>query len=263
MKKGESPSPGKAPPSNSPGLTAFLSDIHGNLDALEAVLEDMASFPVSKVYCLGDIVGYGPAPGACVKRIREICAETVLGNHELMMLMLAWRTFHDLGSELTPSLRLALSQLSKEDINWVSARPLEHENPDFCMVHSTYYQPATFHYIQDFEDAEFCLNHQPEGLCFHGHTHVPVLWEKTGPDVRGIYPDTTPFLLHPDKHYTINVGSVGQPRDSDPRAAYCLFDPAARSVVHRRIEYDIVWAQERFRQANLRPFDLERIAVGD
>jgi predicted phosphodiesterase len=245
------------------GLVAFLSDIHGNFDALEAVLEDMENFPVEQVYCLGDMVGYGPAPGACVARIRELCAETVLGNHELMMLMLAWRTLTDLGSELTPSLRLALSQLSKADINWISARPLEHTYENFCIVHSTFYQPATFHYIQDFEDAELCLANQPGPLCFHGHTHVPVIWEQCGRDVHGIHPDDTPFRLQKDSRYSINVGSVGQPRDCDPRAAYCLYNPAEHSVIHRRVEYDIARAQERFRQADMRPFDLMRIAVGD
>lgn len=245
------------------GLTAFLSDIHGNLDALEAVLEDMETFPVTRVYCLGDIVGYGPAPGACVQRIRSLCEETVLGNHELMMLMLAWRTLNDLGSELTPSLRLALKELSKDDINWVSARPLESVIDEFCIVHSTYYQPATFHYIQDFEDAECCLVNQPARISFHGHTHVPVIWEKSGKEVHGIYPETAAFLMKEDKEYCVNVGSVGQPRDGDPRAAYTLYNPAERSVLHRRVEYDIAWAQERFRAANMRAFDVQRIAVGD
>lgn len=245
------------------GLIAFLSDIHGNLDALEAVLEDLESFPVSRMFCLGDIVGYGPAPGACVQRVRRLCEETVLGNHELMMLMLAWRTLSDVGSELTPSLRLALKELSKEDINWVSARPLECQYEDFCIVHSTFYQPATFHYIQDFEDAEFCFEHQPVGLCFHGHTHVPVIWEKSGTTVRGLHPDESPFALDPERQYSINVGSVGQPRDCDPRAAYCLYNPAEGTVMHRRVRYDIAWAQERFRQANMRDFDIQRIALGD
>lgn len=245
------------------GLTAFLSDIHGNLDALEAVLEDMEDFSVTRVFCLGDVVGYGPCPGACVKRIRALCQETVLGNHELMMLMLAWRTLSDVGTELTPSLRLALKELDRDDINWVSARPLDGEIDDFCIVHSTYYQPATFHYIMDFEDAESCLENQPGRLSFHGHTHVPVIWEKGGGDVHGIHPDDTPYLLKEGKQYTINVGSVGQPRDGDPRAAYCLFNPADRSIVHRRVTYDIAWAQERFRQANMRPFDIQRIALGD
>ncbi len=257
------PCSGESPSDSSGGLTAFLSDIHGNLDALEAVLEDMEDFPVRRVFCLGDVVGYGPAPGACVQRVREICEDTVLGNHELMMLMLAWRTLSDVGTELTPSLRLALKELSKDDINWVSARPLESAFGDFCIVHATYYQPATFHYIQDFEDAEFCFEHQPAGLCFHGHTHVPVIWEKSGKEVHGIHPNDTPYLLHADKQYSINVGSVGQPRDCDPRAAYCLYNPADRSIVHRRVAYDIAWAQERFRQANMRLFDIQRIAVGD
>lgn len=245
------------------GWVALLSDIHGNLDALEAVLEDMESFPIRSVFCLGDVVGYGPEPGACVRQIRNLATHTVMGNHEMMMLMLAWRTLNDLGSELTPSLRHALNQLTPEDIEWVSSLPIGVELESFAIVHSSFHQPAAFHYIQETDDAAACMVDQPHHLSFHGHTHVPVIWKKRGAGTLCLFPAETPVTLNPFERYCVNVGSVGQPRDGDPRAAYCLYHPVSHTLLHRRVPYDISWAQERFRQAGMRPFDIERIALGD
>lgn len=245
------------------GWVALLSDIHGNLLALEAVLEDLGTWPVQSVFCLGDIVGYGPDPGECVRRIRTLAEHTVMGNHEMMMLMLAWRTLSDLGPELTPSLRRALDQLSPEDLEWVSSLPIGVEMESFALIHSSFHQPAAFHYIQETHDAAECLRDQPKPVSFHGHTHVPVIWKQRGAGTICLFPSDKPVQLQPRERYTINVGSVGQPRDEDPTAAYCLFHPASLMVLHRRVAYDIPAAQARFRAACMREFDALRIAVGD
>ncbi|MCC5846580.1 MAG: metallophosphoesterase family protein [Verrucomicrobia bacterium] len=242
---------------------AFISDIHGNLDALEAVLEDLEEQNISSVLCLGDIVGYGPEPGACVRRIREHCDYTVLGNHELMMLMLHSGMAADLGPELTPALRRALHQLTAKDREWISALPLGVNLEEFAIVHSSFFEPPIYHYIMETEDAEACIRDQPAPVSFHGHTHVPMIWEKNGKAVYGVEPGNLPTKLNPNARYCINVGSVGQPRDGDSRAAYCIFDPLEKTVTHRRVIYDIAWAQTRFEGTGLRNFDRQRIALGD
>lgn len=244
------------------GPIALLSDIHGNLDALEAVFKDMEGRGVESVICLGDVVGYGPEPGACVRLMRERCAHATLGNHELMLLMMVWRTLGDLGRELTPSIRLARTQLDREDISWISAMALGIDLDAFGVVHSSFFEPAAYHYIQGMDEAEDCIREQPNRISFHGHTHVPVIWMREKDGMSGFEPGETPHVLHPRARYCINVGSVGQPRDEDPRACYCLYNPAEGTVLHPRVEYDIPRAQERFRAAGMRFFDMERIASG-
>lgn len=250
------------PPDNACRI-ALISDIHGNLVALEAVLEDLEEQNISSILCLGDIVGYGPEPGACVRRVREHCEHTVLGNHELMMLMLHSEMAPDMGPELTPALRRALGQLKEEEREWISALPLGMNLEEFAIVHSSFCEPPIFHYIMETEDAEDCLREQPVRVSFHGHTHVPMIWEQSGQAVYGLEPGNLPNKLNPKARYCINVGSVGQPRDGDSRAAYCIFDPRKQTVLHRRVPYDIAWAQSRFEGTGLRSFDRQRIALGD
>ena len=244
------------------GHIALLSDIHGNLDALEAVLEDMKAYDVRSVICLGDVVGYGPEPGACVRLMRGLSSHATLGNHELMLLMMVWRTLGDIGKELTPSIRLARAQLDRDDIAWISAMALGKDLETFSIVHSSFFQPASYPYIQTMEDAENCIREQPTPLSFHGHTHVPVIWVHEHDGMSGFEPNEEPYLLHPRARYSINVGSVGQPRDDDPRACYCLYHPTEHTILHRRVAYDIPAAQARFRAAGMRFFDVERIAEG-
>lgn len=248
--------------SSSGGFIGVISDIHGNVDALDAVFADARTQGVISMICLGDIIGYGPEPGACLQLVREACDHVVMGNHEMMMLMIELGIAKDMGPELTPALQLALSQLSTSDLKWVKKLPLGIDLEVMGIVHASFYEPENFHYILESNDAEHCVQEQPGNLSFHGHTHEPVIWEVDLQGAMGFLPNAKPYSLRPDTRYSINVGSVGQPRDGDSRATYCIFDPHTSSIWHRRVQYDIAKAQSRFERTHLRAFDRDRLLAG-
>jgi len=247
---------------NSP--LAILSDIHGNIDALTAVMEDAAVQGCKTTVCLGDIVGYGPTPGACVRLVREQCAAVVMGNHEDMALSM---TREDLtgGEEaagLWGSLTLCQKDLNENEKQWVRQLPLSVTTGEMTFVHASLQDPHQFEYINCREGARLNFAAQETFISFHGHTHVPVVWEKADREVVGYVPEAAPPDLSPSRLYAVCVGSVGQPRDCDPRASYAIYHPRTRRLIIRRVEYDIAKARRRFRSRGMTGFHSQRITEG-
>jgi len=241
-----------------PLFLAILSDIHANIDALDAVLKDMREFPCAGLFCLGDIVGYGPEPADCVALMQERSLLTVLGNHEAM-LFFPPEGMRDI---LSAPLALARQQASPAQLRWLKSLPLQADAAPVSLCHSSLCQPATFPYIESEEEAADNFAAQETFVSFHGHSHVPVVWEENGPTVTGYEPMDTLIGLNPRRRYAVNVGSVGQPRDGDPRASYVLYDHRNRLLLHRRVEYDIARAQSRIKKAGLPDFNGDRLALG-
>ena len=237
---------------------AILSDVHGNLEALRAVLADAAP-RADAVLCLGDTVGYGAEPAACVDLLGDRARAVVAGNHEhgvAGLLDISWfNRWARAAAEWTRE------QLDDDHRAWLAALPLTHEVDEATLVHASPAQPDEWDYLVSAEDGWAAFPHFTTRWCFVGHSHVPGVWSlgSSGPDH-----DRYVGLMHADagRRYIVNVGSVGQPRDHDPRAAYGLWDAEAGSVELRRVIYDVEAARRKIMAAGLPRFLADRLTAG-
>lgn len=238
---------------------AMISDIHANLEALTAVLADIDSQQVDKIYCLGDVIGYGADPIACLDLIRQRCTGVLMGNHEHAVIGLL--SFDHLNEIARGSLTWTAAQLSEDLKDYIKSLQTEIVVNKLHLVHASPQEPTRWHYILNERAAGSALDASRANLCFVGHTHLPVIYSRTEDGVirKRLGHD---FLPDPEVKYIVNTGSVGQPRDNDPRACYLIFDSEEYEVCYRRIEYDIALAQEKMTQAEAAPLLVERIAVG-
>jgi predicted phosphodiesterase len=236
---------------------AILGDIHANLHALETVLEDAKKEGVTHYVCIGDLIGYNAFPSECLEKIRELGAPTVMGNHDYY----GSRDddlvgFHPMAAEVITWTR---NQLSEEQKQWLRDLPYSRRVETFTMVHSTLDNPHKWGYVLDRYDAESNFNYQTTSVCFYGHTHIPIAFEK-GDEVRsGLY---SKIKIKVGRKYFINVGSIGQPRDGDPRAAYTIYDMMNNTIELKRLEYDLAGAQEKILEAGLPNKVAARLATG-
>lgn len=231
---------------------AILGDIHGNWHALNAVLADAAAQGVNHFACVGDIVGYNANPRECIDKVRELGCVSVRGNHDHYCSHdECLRDFHPLAANVVDWTR---SQLSADQAEFLRTLKLSRIQEGFTIVHSTLDMPEKWGYVFDELAAEPHFHYQSTAVCFHGHTHVPVVFEKGGRVQRNAFSLVKVVL---GKKYFINVGSVGQPRDGDPRSAYAIFDIGRKEIELRRIPYDIAAAQKQILAAGLP----ERLAV--
>ena len=237
---------------------AILGDIHANLDALKVVLDDCRSQGVTDFLCTGDVVGYNANPCECLKIIRDLGCPVVMGNHDHYVS--SRQNLEDFNPHAAAVIEWTRRQLTVEDIYWLRALPFVKTTMGITLVHATMDNPEAFGYVFDHLQAEAHFSHQVTPLCFHGHTHCPMIYEK---QIGAVYRiDAQDFKMPIGRKYFINVGSVGQPRDGDPRAAYALYDPKAREVTFRRLEYDVEAAQQRILAAGLPARLAERLAIG-
>jgi diadenosine tetraphosphatase ApaH/serine/threonine PP2A family protein phosphatase len=230
--------------------TAIISDIHGNLEALEAVLASIQSEGSDRIICLGDIVGYGADPGPCVERIRAVSAMTVLGNHDAAAVDLAMAD--RFSSHAAAAILWTRSALSPEHLQYLRGLPLTHRESDAQYVHASPLEPALWNYIFDSIDARQALTAVERGLCFIGHTHMPALFRERraqGP-------------LQREERAIINVGSVGQPRDGVPESCYGMFDDEAWTYRTVRVPYDVATAAKKIRESGLPSRLADRLFVG-
>ena len=241
-------------------LIALVSDIHGNIDALEAVFHDIDSREVDEIICLGDIVGYGAAPAECVALIRERCSATVIGNHDELVVRANDEVI--IPERVAAGLRLARSQLSDDQLAWLRDLLRLQQLHEFTIVHASLDCPEQYPYISSDAEARVHFRRQETALCFIGHTHVPIIAEEAPEGIKWVIPGDKSILLNQDHRSAINVGSIGQPRDEDPRASYGLFDNDHNTFQICRIPYDIKKAQERMRTAGLPESNARRLELG-
>lgn len=226
---------------------AIISDIHANLTALEEVLKDAENNGVSSYACLGDIVGYGPNPAECVTKIQEMKCACVKGNHDEYV-----TNSYDLtsfNSEARLALEWTRGKLSEGQKEWLGNLPYTRRLGRNMLVHATLKNPEQWDYVRNSFDASIMMGHQKTPICFYGHTHMPVAYEKSGASAQRI--DTSLIQLQEGSKYLINVGSVGQSRDGDPKASYIIFDRAARTIEFRRVNYDIHYVADEIGNNNL------------
>jgi predicted phosphodiesterase len=236
---------------------AIISDIHANLEALQAVLQDAEEQQCTHFICLGDVVGYNANPHECVERIQALECPTVKGNHdEQASLIESSRDFNELAEHAIEWTRENLTDADKE---WLRDLRLQRQVRDFTIVHATLDTPEQWGYVFNNLDASASFTYQHTVLCFFGHTHVPMGFVRDD-SVKRIRIDR--LHIDPTKKYFINVGSVGQSRDGDWRASYCVYDGQENVVEQRRLEYDLKTAQDKIIRAGLPRLLAERLALG-
>ena len=236
---------------------AIFSDIHSNLEALEAVLQDARERECTDFVCLGDVVGYNANPHECVSRIREMDCPIVKGNHdEQASLTESSRDFNELAEH---AINWTREHLEEDDKNWLRDLRMQRQVRDFTIVHATLDTPAQWGYVFNNLDATASFTYQHTTVCFFGHTHVPMAFVREE-GVRRMLFEQLP--IDPTKKYFVNAGSVGQPRDGDWRAAYCVYHLEKNVIEQRRVKYDLQTAQKKIVKAGLPPLLAERLAVG-
>jgi len=243
---------------------AVLSDVHANLAALEAVLGHAQSQGViDAVWCLGDVVGYGPQPRECIARVRELGALTVAGNHDRA------GTGKMGTAEFNPDAARAahwtMGQLTPDEQSYLDALPEVLFEGEFTLVHGTLRWPI-WEYLYSYEAARAHLERQQSPFSLVGHTHVPMLVLEGAEFPQGCemyyLEDGTKVKLSRERRMVINPGGVGQPRDGDPRAAYAIFDTEDETITLHRVEYDIAATQRLMEAARLPRWLIERLALG-
>lgn len=238
---------------------AFVSDIHANLQALQAVLSDIASQGVREIVCLGDIAGYGGSPAECVQLIRDAGIPCIRGNHDDYVgggaLPPAGR-----GTDFEEACRWAREQIGEEGCRWLANLPLVLSRDDFEAVHTSLHRPEQWNYLDIAPAAELHFRHQTKPVCFVGHTHQPIMWIEGEERPAG---QTNLENLRPTRKQVVNVGSVGQPRDEDERACYLILRRREKDVWWRRAPYDIEGAQRAILEAGLPFRNAERLQRGE
>ena len=239
---------------------AVLGDIHANIDALNAVLDDARAQGVTHFVCVGDVVGYNAAPAACIRAVRdELGCPCVRGNHDHYVSDPGTNLadFHPSAAQVVEWTR---SQLAADDVQWLHDLPLQKPVMGFMLVHATLDKPDHWGYVFENQQAEANFSYQYTPLCFHGHTHVPIIYSNEPGGV--VHYQPRDFTLELGQRLFINVGSVGQPRDGDPRASYVVYDMAARQIHFRRVAYDVQAAMARNRLAGLPEQCASRLEIG-
>ena len=236
----------------------IISDIHGNYDALEVVLKALdEEDKVDRIVCLGDVVGYGAMPRECVAALRERDILTVAGNHDFAVIGRAnINYFNSYAREATLWTREVMTE---EEKDWLRGLPLVEYVDDFTMVHGTLYRPELFDYIQTTYDAYLSLQILENRVCFVGHSHVPISFFMGDMISYSLEPDIT---LDDGMKALVNVGSVGQPRDDNPKSAYAVYDSEQNQIWIRRKDYDIEQAGRRIIGAGLPEPLAERLKHG-
>ncbi len=236
-----------------------ISDIHANLTALEAVLA--AAGEIDAVWCLGDLVGYGPDPNECIERIRQLPdLNCIIGNHDAAALdQIDSDTFNPEARTAILWTRKALTNASWEFLNGL---PEKIELDKVTLAHGSPRHPV-WEYLLDTRTATLNFDFFSTPLCFVGHTHLPVIYSlHTDNHLAHLsIPEPNRAIALPDRAI-VNPGSVGQPRDRDPRAAFAIFDPEANTWDYHRITYDIVDVQERMQALGLPERHINRLAAG-
>ena len=236
---------------------AIISDVHANLHALEAVLEDIEKQCVEIRVCLGDIVGYGGAPEECVNRIRDLGFITVAGNHDYAALdRISIEHFNPIAKLTTMWTRDAISDDSRR---FLEEAPLVRELEGVSLVHGSYYSPELFDYVQSSYDAYLSLSKMESRACFIGHSHIPVTFTQ---DPFVTYTLQEEIDVPHSGKVLVNVGSVGQPRDQNPRSSYAIYDDEASKVWIHRVCYDIEGAVDMIASKGLPAVLGERLRVG-
>jgi len=234
---------------------AIISDVHGNIEALNEVLKYIEDKGIESLYCLGDIVGYGPNPNECVELVSKRCLNVVIGNHDHAALGLtSTEYFNDFAKIST---HWTTNNLSEENKSYLHSLDFTYSSDQFLAVHATPSAPTLWHYILSEMDAQHEFKYFDERICFIGHSHFPIIFNN-----RAGFTRAPKVKLESEDKFIVNVGSVGQPRDGNPKACFCVYDENENSIEFVRLDYEIDKTREKIIKAGLPVFLADRLKKG-
>ncbi len=236
----------------------IFGDVHSNIEALDAVLAALDAENCKKIFCLGDIVGYGANPKECLDRIRNRQIVTVAGNHDLAAVNRFDLSFFN--SSAREAMLYTIQRLAPADLEFLATLPLTKTTPDFALVHSSPRKPENFDYIFTLSQAEEAFEEVESNVTFIGHSHVPVIFFQEYGETDDS--EASEFYLRRNRKIIFNCGSVGQPRDGNPDACYVIFDTDIAKIKLQRIAYDVDAAARKIIDADLPLILAERLYKG-
>lgn len=236
-----------------------FSDIHGNLEALTEVLDALKKESVDRFICIGDLVGYGPDPNACIEKVMEISDAVVAGNHDYAAVDRI--STADFNENAARSIEWTKANLNPDSAHVLHGLPMVFEYGDITAVHATPESPAEWHYILSEKDAKKSLAASPTLICLVGHTHVPVIFVQDPEGGVSLRQDHQ-IRFRSGEKYLINAGSVGQPRNGDARAVYGVLDTEEGEFRFGFSEYPVEKVQQKMTKAGLPRWLIERLALG-
>ena len=224
----------------------IFGDVHGNYDALAAVIEFLDQQGADVLLCTGDVVGYGAEPSRCIETIRQRCVVCLAGNHDHAACgKLDTEYFNIFARQVANWTR---QHLSDEENQWLAGLPFICHFEDFTLAHGSAHSPEVFNYITTIFDAELSFECLDKPLLFYGHTHIPLAFFNTVPMT---YTMDQEIPVNVEGKTLVNVGSVGQPRDEDPRACCTLYDSDEQLVYLHRVPYDVKLTGKKIIDAGL------------
>lgn len=238
---------------------AVISDIHGNLEAFQAVLADIKDKKIGAYLCIGDVVGYGANPKESIGLLKSLkCSLTIAGNHDWAVAGLTdLEYFNEYAKEAIIWTKRVLNQ---EELDYLKSFHLLYEGENFSLVHGSLKNPQRFDYILNKAGACSAIALMRTLLCFVGHSHVAEIYYS---DKDKIFHTRGPNIkIGSNKKYIVNVGSIGQPRDGDPRASYAIYDEDGQTVEIKRVPYDVKAAKEKIIDAGLPGILAARLSEG-
>ena len=238
---------------------AVISDVHANLEALEAVLKKVESLGADKLVCLGDTVGYGANPNECAELVRERAHVVLCGNHDHAAV--GETSIEYFNSYARAAILWTMGVLKPDCREYLKGLPLTGSVDGAFLVHSTPSEPARWNYVFEPHEAMGEFNAFQERVCFIGHSHFALFFVKEGASCKVALP--RPFTLENDTRYLVNVGSVGQPRDGLPTACFVTYDVPDGNVQFHRVEYDLSLTYQKIVKARLPRFLAERLLIGE
>jgi len=237
----------------------IFSDIHSNIEALIAVLDAYKKESIDKYLCVGDVVGYATNPKECIDKVKDIAAITIAGNHDWASVKLfSLDYFNPVAGEAIYWTRRNIDETSRY---FLESLKLIYKNEDLTLVHGTLDNPRDFNYMIDGYIAEETFRLLETNICFVGHTHVAGIFIKDK-NQRIHYREDKSIDISLENKYIINAGSVGQPRDGDPNAVYCIYDTDKKEVQIKRIDYDIEATRKKIIDAGLPKRLGDRLLIG-
>jgi len=238
---------------------AIISDIHSNLEALFVVLKDIKKRRLKSIFCLGDLVGYGANPNECIDLCIKESKMIVAGNHDWAAIdKTDVATFNPVAAK---AIRWTKEKISKDGVNRIKSLELTGKVDNLLLVHATPKNPAKWGYLFTLDEYEREFSHFKEQLCFIGHSHIPAAVFQDANGYCDLVRDN-PFPIVAKRRYIVNVGSVGQPRDMDPRASYAIYDGNNNSIEIVRLDYNIPLAQQKIIMAGLPEVLADRLLAG-
>ena len=238
---------------------AIISDIHSNLEALEAVLAEITKKNVDKILCLGDIVGYGPNPNECIKLVRKNCDVIITGNHDYACKEKSELIYFNRFAK--QAIMWTLTVISEKNLDFISALQINTVVDGFNLVHANPFSPETWDYVLSIDEAIYSFSRFNGGICFIGHSHQPRIYIENSQQKYSCKEDNN-VHINADSRYIINVGSVGQPRDNNPAAAAAIFDSELKTYELVRIGYNVEKTYQKMISSGLPEFLADRLLTG-